>query len=726
VGHRLLLRQGFLAGRLRTPLPIWIAFSPQVETVDDSMKSASPNGGSMPNVCTALTTIFVFTISLTVTAAPLPQTTNAQDEIDHSIKPGDDFYWYANGGWLKTVAVPAGQTSYDTRAILKEKTSGRVCNLIQGAASSHPTKGSVTQKVGDYYASFIDQDGIEAKGLTPLADEMARIAAITNKETLSAFLGTTLNSEVDGLTANADHVFGVWVNQGFEDSQHNLPHLWQGGLGMPDRDSYIDSSPKMAELRGEYQAHIAAMLKLADLADPEAKAARILSLEVRMAQSHAPEADAADVFKQNNTWKRADFFVKAPGIDWNAYFKSAGLAGQSDFVVWQPSAVTGTSALVSSEGIDVWKDYLRFHVIEHYASVLPKAVAVEDFNFYGKILSGAQKAPERSEAAIAATNAAMGQAVGQLYTQRYFSAEAKAKAQAMAGDLRTAYRARIANLTWMSAETKKRALAKLAALKIIVGYPDTWIDYSALEVLRGDAFGNLRRAEAFNRLRNLAQLKTSVDPIEWPINPQVPGAVIMFSPNAEFFTAGILQPPYFDSQGDAASNYGSAGAGMAHEISHSFDELGNIYDDQGRLGKWWTAEDLAKYHEEASKLAAQLNGYCPLANLCVNGKQVLTESIADLAGLLVAHDAYVLSLKGKSDAVIGGLSGEQRFFLAFSQRWRKIQDEAALRRQVAADNHPPGEYRSDAVRHVDAWYKAYDVTPSDKLYLKPEDRVGIW
>ena len=377
----------------------------------------------------------------------------------------------------------------------------------------------------------------------------------------------------------------MWVNQGFEDSEHYVFHLLQGGLGMPDRDDYIDPSPKMAELRAQYQAHIAAILKLAGVADSESRAARILALEIRIAQSHAPDADAADVFKQNNPWKRADFNVKAPGMDWDAYFTSAGVAGQPEFIVWQPSALTGTSALVGSESIDLWKDYLRFHLIEHYASVLPKAVASEDFAFYGTILSGAQQTPDRSKAAITATNAALGQAVGQLYTQRYFPPEAKAKAQAMVADLITAYRARIANLTWMSPETKKKALAKLDALTIGVGYPDKWIDYSTLEVVRGDAFGNMRRAEAFNRLRNLAKLRQPADPAEWRIDPQVVGAVIVFSPNSEFFSAGILQPPYFDSQGDAASNYGSAGAGIAHEISHSFDELGNIYDSQGRLGQ---------------------------------------------------------------------------------------------------------------------------------------------
>ena len=308
-----------------------------------------------------------------------------------------------------------------------------------------------------------------------------------------------------------------------------------------------------------------------------------------MAQAHAPEADAADVFKQNNPWKRADFDAKAPGIDWDAYFKSAGVAGQSEFIVWQPSGVTGTSALVGSEDLDAWKDYLRFHLIEHYASVLSKAVAVEDFAFYGTILSGMQQMADRSNDAIRATNAALGQAVGQLYTQYYFPPEAKARAKAMVGDLISAYRARISNLTWMSPRTKEKALAKLATLRIGVGYPDTWIDYSTLDVVRGNAFGNMRRAEAFNRSRNLAKLKLPADPDEWRIDPQIVGAVILFSPNTETFSAGILQPPYFDSQGDTASNYGSAGAGIAHEISHSFDELGNIYDERGRLGNWWTA-----------------------------------------------------------------------------------------------------------------------------------------
>jgi predicted metalloendopeptidase len=672
-----------------------------------------------------LLTIVALLALATLAALPSSQVVNTQD-IDRSVKPGQDFYRYANGGWLKTASIPAGQSSLDIRAMLAERNAQRVHDLIQDAVATHPSAGTITQKVGDYYASFVDQNAIDAKGLTSLADSLSRITTINDKTSLSAYLGTTLGSEIEGLASNSDHIFGLWINQGFEDASHNLPHIWQGGLGMPSRDDYLDPSAQSEELRSQYGVHIATVLKFVGTTNSGSRAKAVLSLEAGIAQAFTPDSDAADVFKQNNPWERADFDIKAPGLDWNAYFRSAGLQDQENFIVWQPSAVTGISALVQSENLDTWKDYLRVHLLDHYARVLPKEVCAEHFAFYGTVLAKQQGPPDRGKQAIAATNGALGQAVGQLYTKRYFPPQAKAKAQAMVRDLITAYRARIPRLGWMSTETKQRALGKLGALQVIVGYPDAWIDYSSLEIVRGDALGNMQRAEAFYRRWDLARLKQPVNPIDWPISPQQPGAVIMFSPNAEFFTAGILQPPYFDADGDSASNYGSAGAAMAHEMSHSFDELGNIYDAQGRLGDWWTADDRAQYREAGAKLATQFDAYCPFAGLCVNGKQVLTENIADLAGLLIAYDAYILSLRGRPDSVIGDLTGEQRFFLAFAQRWRKLQGEAGLRRQVQTDTHAPGEYRSDTVRNVAQWYGAFKVAPDEKLYLQPADRIRIW
>ena len=699
----------------------------RIERNLDRGKCESPMARSSTNRIFVSTRTCLLAASLLLVSCVLGRVEAANKGGPNSaVRPGDNFYEYANGDWLAHVPFPAGQQTYDTRIMLAEKTRERVRDLIRESAAAPSRADSVAQKVGEYYASFMAEASIETKGLAPLTGEMSTISAIANKSMLSAYLGTNLTREVDGLTANSDHVFGIWVNQGFEDAKHNLPHLWQGGLGLNERARYLDGSPQAVELRAKYQTHVAAVLKLAGFANSDIRAARIVTLESSIARTFAPDSDATDVFKQDNLWKRQDFDRNAPGIEWEAYFHSAGLNKQLDFLVWQPSAVIGVSALVASESIEDWKNYFRFHLIEHYAKVLPKVIRAEDFDFYEKVLSGGAEAPDRAEDGIDATNGALGEAVGQLYSQRYFSAEAKRRAQAMVRDLITAYRSRIANLMWMSPSTKEKAMAKLAALEIGVGYPDTWTDYSTLKIIPDDAFGNMRRAEAFYHGRDLAKLNQPVDPVEWPLNVQIPGAVIMFSPNAEFFSAAILQPPYFDSEGDSASNYGSAGAGIAHEISHSFDELGNIYDARGRLGMWWTDEDRARFHRETERLASQLSAYCPFADLCVNGKQVLSESVADQAGLLVAHDAYVLSMKGKTDVVIDGLSGEQRFFRAFAQRWRRIQSEAALRKQIATDTHAPGEYRTDTVRNVDAWYEAYKVAPSDKLYLTPEARVRIW
>jgi predicted metalloendopeptidase len=466
------------------------------------------------------------------------------------------------------------------------------------------------------------------------------------------------------------------------------------------------------------------MLQQLGLTDPQARAERILALETALAKSHATDADTADAFKANNPWRRSDFDAKAPGMDWAAFLHAAGLDGQDSFIVWQPGAVSGVAELVASQPLDGWKDYLTFHLIEHHAAVLPKPYRDLYLGYRGQDPADSAQAETR---ALAMTQASLGEPVGQIYVQRYFPPSAKEAAQAMVATIRTAFRAHLAQMKWMDPQTRAKAIAKLDAIDIGLGYPDHWIDFSTLEVVRGDAIGNLRRAEAFQYRHELGKLKLPVDIGEWFIVPQSVGAVINFNPNSYQFGAGLLQPPFFDPDGDAASNYGSAGAGLAHEIAHSFDELGNIYDAQGRLQpSWWTPEDLARYKAAAAPMIAQFNAYCPQADLCVRGEQTLGENINDLGGLKIAHDAYLLSLKGKPDLIKDGLTGEQRFFLAYARRWRTLQTSDSLRHQILTDTHSPGPYRSDTVRNLDAWYRAFDVKPTDKLYLRPEDRVEVW
>jgi len=679
---------------------------------------------------TAFGAAFTATLLL-ASASPADQAGHGIDlaGIDHTVVPGDDFFDYANGVWIKNSSIPADRANYGVGAILIEKTNAQVRDLIQDAAKGNPQPGSDAQKVGDYYASYMDEAGIEAKGISPLKPEMERIAAIKDKLTLSAYLGTTLRADVDALNATnlyTDHIFGLWMTQAFAEPSHNVPYLLQGGLGMPDRDYYLAQSPKMDLIRTAYRKHIAAMLQLAGIADADAKAARIFALEVEIAKSHTSRADSEDVHKANNPWKRSDFPKRAPGLDWNAYLQAAGLGAQQDFIIWQPSAIIGISALTASKPVDVWKDYLTFHLVDHYAGVLPKAFVNQRFAFYGTTLTGTPKIRDRWKRAIGATNAALGRVVGKLYVARYFPPSAKAKIEAMVKDLLVAYHARISNLAWMSPQTKTKALAKLATLKVGVGYPDKWQDYSALKVVRGDALGNLQRAELFDYRRSLAKLHQPVDRGEWVMDPQTVNAVNLPLANALNFPAAILQAPFFDANADAALNYGATGATIGHEISHSFDDQGSQFDAQGKLANWWTPADLAHFEAAGAKLAVQYDGYRPFPDIAVKGKQTLSENIADVAGLSAAHDAYILSLHGKPAPVLQGLTGDQRFFLAFAQSWRDKTREAALRQQILTDGHAPDMYRGDTVRNLDAWYPAFGVKPGQKLYLAPSDRVQVW
>jgi predicted metalloendopeptidase len=648
--------------------------------------------------------------------------------VDSSVRPGDAFYQYVNGAWLGATDIPADRSSMSDSARLSEQAAERTRGIIQQTATDKNATADA-KKIADFYNAFMDEAGIEKLGLAPLRPQLRAIAAIGDRKALARVLGSQMRADVDVLNntdLDTDKLLGLWVAQDMDDPGRYAAFLLQGGLGMPDRDYYLDDSPAMKAIREKYTPHIAKVLALAGIADPQAKAQHIFELEKRMAMAHAPRVDSMDVQKANNHWSRKDFDTKAPGLDWQEYFAAAGLGGQSRFVVWQPGAVTGLSALVASQPLDTWKDYLALRAIEHASAYLPKAFVDERFEFYGHTLSGTPQQRDRWKRGISATNFALGDAVGKLYVQRYFAPSEKARAEAMVQNLIAAFARRIDQLAWMAPETRARAKAKLAVLKIGVGYPDHWIDYSTLEIRPGDALGNMLRAEKFELQRNLAKLGRPVDRSEWVMTPQTVNAVNLPVMNAMNFPAAILQPPFFDPRRPAVMDYGSMGAVIGHEISHSFDDQGAQFDATGKLANWWKPEDFAHFKEASGKLARQYDQYRPFPDLALNGQQVLSENIADLAGLAVAYDAWKLSLGGKPAAAVDGFSGEQQFFMSFAQSWRNKTREPALRRQVITDGHAPARYRALTVRNLDAWYGAFDVKPGDKLYLSPEQRVRIW
>jgi predicted metalloendopeptidase len=677
-----------------------------------------------------------YTLALVITFAPAAPL-GAQSSIpgldaagmDRSVRPGDDFFRYANGAWLQRTEIPADRSSIGAFSVAADRAAARLADLVHAAASAGAPAGSDLRKIGDFYRSYLDTTAIEGAGLAPLRPVLAEIAAIQDRTALARFLGATLRSDVDVINDGAlhtDNLFGLWVDQDFDDPAKNSAALLQGGLAMPDRRYYLDDSPAMAETRARYRAHVAAMLGLAGLGDTGARADTILALETRIARVHWNREDSWDVVKGNNHWSRADFAAKAPGLDWDAFFTAAGLGDQTTLVAWQPSAITGLSALVASEPLESWKALLTYHAIEHRAEVLPAALDREAFAFFGKTLSGAPAQTPREKRAVTAASNALGFAVGRLYVERYFPASAKRRAQAMVAGIIRAFDRRIDALSWMAPATKAEAKAKLRTLRVSVGYPDRWPDYPGLEVLPGDAFGNADRVERFRYRQDLARLHQPVDRAEWSMTPQTVNAVNMPAMNAMNFPAAILQPPFFDPARPEVMNYAAIGAVIGHEISHSFDNLGANFDAAGKLRNWWTPEDLAHFTAATERLARQYDEYRPFPDLGVNGKLTLSENIADLAGLTAAYDAYRASRGGKEAARVAGLSGDQQFFLSFAQMWRTKFRDPLLRQLVLTNGHAPGPYRALTVRNIDAWYRAFGVEPGQTLYLAPADRVRIW
>jgi predicted metalloendopeptidase len=665
--------------------------------------------------------------------APIIAATSPPDDplagMDRSVQPGADFYQYANGGWMKSTEIPPDLSSSGVGRELGELTDKRTAELIRGTTDSNAAAGSDERKVADFYASFMDEAAIEARGVAVLQPGFARIAAISDRLKLARYLGSTLRADVDVLNATnlyTDNVLGLWVAQDLDDPSRYVPFLLQGGLGMPDRDYYLADSPQMADTRNHYKAHIAAMLKLAGVADVARKADAVYALELQMARTHATRAESEDVKRGDNHWSRAQLKSRAPGLDWDRFLAAAGLEQQQEFIAWQPGALTGFAALAASAPLDSWKAYLQFHAIEHNAHFLPRAFVDEQFAFYGKVLQGTPQLRERWKRAVSYTSSALGFAVGKLYVARYFPPASKADIEAMVRNLERAFAARIDALEWMAPETKVEAKAKLAALKVGIGYPDHWRDYSGLKVLRADAFGNNERAELFEYRYNLNKLGKPVDRSEWCMTPQLVNAVNLPAMNALNFPAAILQPPYFDASRPAAMNYGAIGAIIGHEISHSFDDQGALFDASGRLHNWWTPQDFAHFRASAEQLVAQFNAYRPFPDLAVNGTQTLSENIADVAGLGAAFSAYRMSAADAPGPLVDGFTSDQQFFLSFAQAWRAKYREPLLRQIIITDGHSPDEYRAETVRNLDPWYAAFEVQPGQALYLPADQRVRMW
>ncbi len=676
-------------------------------------------------VCVALGFIYAYAQN-----ASVPETHGVSlANMDRSVKPGDDFYRYANGNWIKRTELPGDRASIDVFSRLADLSDKRTADLIAEIAKSNPPASSATSKLADLYNSYMNEAAIEAKGLAPLRPHLDAIAAIHDKRELAHALGEGLRADVDALNNGVFHtanLFGLWVAPGFHDSDHYVAYLMQGGLQLPDREYYLSDSESMRKIRELYRPHVEAMLKLAGFSDVQPRAARILELENAIAKTHRGLAESEDIHKADNTWSQADFTAKAPGLDWTEYFRGAGLSQQASFIVWQPEAFTGESALVESSSLETWKDWLAFHMIEAYAGVLPKALADERFAFFGKALSGAQQQRPRWQRAVSLVNDQLGDVVGQAYAQRYFSPEAKAQAEAMVANLIAAFRKRIEALSWMDAATKAEAEAKLSTLYVGIGYPETWHDYSSFEVKADDIFGNVWRGHFSDYQREVARLGKPVDRKEWCMTPQTVNAVNLPLQNALNFPAAILQPPFYDPLAPAAANYGAIGTVIGHEISHTFDSEGAAFDSQGRVRNWWTPADLQHFEAATAQLAAQYDTYKPFPDLALNGKQTLGENIADVAGIAAAFDGYRASLSGKPAPMQGDLSGDQQFFIAFGQNWGDKTRDAALRQQVMTDPHSPGKFRAATVRNIDAWYAAFNVQPGEKLYLAPAERVRIW
>jgi putative endopeptidase len=644
------------------------------------------------------------------------------DGMDRSVAPGVSFYKFANGTWLEKTPLPPDKSNYGMFSALDDRSDERTRQIVEKASGA---PGSEGQKIRDYYKSFMDEAGIESKGLAPLQARLDEIAAIKDARGLVGMFAKNSRELMDSPLVTL-------VVQDDREPDKHIAIIRQGGLGLPDRDMYDAKKKQFEPLREGYKQYLRDMLTLAGVKDADKRAAAVYALEQKIAAAHWTRVQNRDPQKTYNKMTIAQLEKKAPGIEWAAWLEGVGLAGQPAVNVHQPSAIARIARLIKSQPLPAWKDWLTVHLLTDSAPYLPKKFVDLHFGMYGKTLSGTPQIEERWKRGVDSVSEAMGEAVGKIYVSKYFTPTTKARADELVRNLLTAMGQRLDGLDWMSPETKVKAKEKLATYNPKIGYPKKWRDYSALEVRAGDALGNRVRAAAFEYDRKLAKLGKPVDRDEWEMLPMTVNAYYNPVLNEIVFPAAILQPPFFDPNADDAVNYGGIGAVIGHEISHGFDDQGSQYDARGALANWWSKQDAVKFKQATGKLVEQYNAYCPFAAeggkaaQCVNGQLTLGENIADLAGLTIAYNAYKLSLRGKQAPELSGMSGDQRFFLGWAQIWRRIYRDQELANRLVTDPHSPSEFRSAVVRNVDAWYEAYPVKPGEALYLEPDKRVRIW
>ena len=638
--------------------------------------------------------------------------------MDFGVRPQDDFFAYANGTWIKETVIPADQSGWGSFQILSEAGLDQLQIIIQDVADS--SDDAKTAKIGDFYNAYVDLERVNELGISPVADLLTQIDAVSSHTQVVEFFATTNELGIDG-------PFNFRIGQDVKSPDNYILITWQSGLGLPDRDYYFDESERGMELRTKYVNFIADLLSLSDYTDAKAAAERIMAVETQLAEHHWDKVDNRDPIKRYNKVSGEELAAMLSNFDTNVFFNGVGTGVQDYVIVSQPSFVAAFNDLFPTVPVDTWKEYLRLQVLTAYANVLSQNFVDVNFDFFSKTLRGNEEQRPRWKRAINAVNGSLGELLGQLYVEKHFPPEAKTRMMTMVNNLVLAYEESISNLEWMSDETKVKALDKLSKFTPMIGYPDKWRDYSELQISADELVGNIRRARTFNHYRQVDKLGSPIDRSEWFMPPQQVNAYYNPPMNQIVFPAAILQPPFFVFDAEDARNYGGIGFVIAHEIGHGFDDQGSKYDGDGNLANWWTDEDRRRFEERTNMLVEQYNAFEPLPGFFVNGKLTLGENIGDLGGASIALRAYEMSLDGKESPIIDDMTGKERFFLGMAQIWRAKYRDEVVELRVKNDPHSPAYYRvNGVVPNVNEFYETFDVNEGDAHYLPKEERVVIW